>query len=104
MTGAPATPESLAGEVDVSVIVATGREDGCQRLVDVVRQQFAAVGVPFEIVLVIDGLPRYQWISDADEDMRVLLMPRRVGIARARNAGVSAARGALLAFLDDDCV
>jgi len=92
-------------EPDVSIIVATARDTGCQRLVRAVREQFAAVPYSsYEIVLVLDGCPRYSWLTDGDHDIRALVLPQRLGIARARNTGIGASRGRLLAFLDDDCV
>lgn len=101
MTG----PAEAPGELAVSVIVASGRENGCQRLVRAVHQQFEQVGEEaYEIVLVIDGCPRYRWLEAADARVRAIVLPQPVGIARARNAGIEAARGHLLAFLDDDCV
>ncbi|OON82206.1 glycosyltransferase [Streptomyces tsukubensis] len=89
----------------VSVIVATARDTGCRRLVTAVREQFAAQpGTSYEIILVLDGCPRYGWLDSADDDIRALVLPQRTGIARARNTGIGASRGRLLAFLDDDCV
>lgn len=89
----------------VSVIVATARDAGCQRLVKAMREQFAACPeTSYEIVLVLDGCPRYPWLSDSDDEVRTIVLPQRLGIARARNVGIGASRGRLLAFLDDDCV
>ncbi|MFK0017337.1 glycosyltransferase [Streptomyces sp. NPDC091027] len=89
----------------VSVIVATARDAGCQRLVKAMREQFAACPeTSYEIVLVLDGCPRYPWLSDNDDEIRTIVLPQRLGIARARNIGIGASRGKLLAFLDDDCV
>ncbi|MGP3690880.1 glycosyltransferase family 2 protein [Streptomyces sp. IBSNAI002] len=89
----------------VSIIVATARDTGCRRLVQAVRAQFAASPeTDYEIVLVLDGCPRYPWLTGDEEDMRVIVLPQRLGIARARNTGINASRGSLLAFLDDDCV
>ncbi|WP_159057231.1 glycosyltransferase family 2 protein [Streptomyces scabiei] len=89
----------------MSIIVATARDTGCLRLVQAVREQFAASPeTSYEIVLVLDGCPRYSWLSDSHDDIRTLVLPQRLGIARARNIGIDASRGQLLAFLDDDCV
>jgi GT2 family glycosyltransferase len=55
-------------------------------------------------VLVLDGYPRYSCLTGDDEDIRVIVLPQRLGIARARNTGLNESRGRLLAFLDDDCV
>ncbi|WP_416969363.1 glycosyltransferase family 2 protein [Streptomyces sp. 4F14] len=95
----PQTPD-----IAVSVIVATARDTGCERLVRALREQFAAAGCVYEIVLVLDGCPRYGWLTGDDPDLRVIVLPQRQGIARARNRGIAASRGDLLAFLDDDCV
>lgn len=89
----------------VSIIVATARDTGCKRLVQAVRAQFAALPTTsYEIVLVLDGCPRYPWLTGVEEDLCVIVLPQRLGIARARNTGINESRGNLLAFLDDDCV
>jgi GT2 family glycosyltransferase len=92
--------------VDISVIVATrGREKGCRRLARAVAAQFAkAPHLSWELLLVLDGCPVYGWVDAADMPIKSHQLPERLGIARARNAGISAAAGDLLAFLDDDCV
>jgi len=55
-----------------------------------------------ETIVVDDGSPdRSAEIAAAREGVRVLREPHR-GVAAARNAGLSAARGELIAFLDQD--
>jgi GT2 family glycosyltransferase len=94
-----------AGELRVSVIVATReRSLACRRLCQAVERQFALhPWVCAELVLVFDGCPVYDWISPGSPH-RVVPLAGRAGIAGARNAGLEAASGEVLAFLDDDCV
>jgi O-antigen biosynthesis protein len=86
----------------VSVVIATrNRPDDLRSCLAAVRAQIPAPG---EIV-VAD--------SASDDPAQVAVIAReagarlvrcdRAGLSRARNAGASAARGAVLAFLDDDC-
>lgn len=74
---------------------------------------FAALGrmrarVPWELVMVdngsVDDTQHLLPILSRSLDVRTTIVgaPRR-GLGRARNTGVSASRGALLAFTDDDC-
>ncbi|MGI8886665.1 MAG: glycosyltransferase family 2 protein [Gaiellaceae bacterium] len=61
--------------------------------------------VDHEIVVVDDGSVdgTASWLADLGEPrLRVVRNDRSLGVARARNAGVDAARGAWIAFLDDD--
>jgi len=96
----------LPDYIDVSVIVATrGRQRGCQLLVQAVAGQFLLFPqTSFELLLVFDGCEVYDWVNPADIHVRVLPLDQHAGIARSRNAGIAAARGQMLAFLDDDCV
>ena len=96
----------LPGCVDVSVIVATRRRRrGCQLLVQALADQFLRFpATSYEVLLVFDSCEVYDWVNPADVHIRVLPLGEHAGIARSRNAGIIAARGELLAFLDDDCV
>lgn len=63
------------------------------------------VGVDHEVVVVDDGSA--DGTSDrlaalGDPRLRVVRNDRSVGVGRARNAGIDAAQGAWIAFLDDD--
>jgi glycosyltransferase involved in cell wall biosynthesis len=60
---------------------------------------------PVEVIVVIDGpdiLTENLMQSMADDRLRTLVLPENVGGSEARNAGVVAANGAWIAFLDDD--
>lgn len=87
----------------VSIIIPTFRRPA--RAVEAARSALAqATDASFEIVLV-DNDPE----GSALGPLRTLIDPRivivhepRAGVANARNAGLRAARGELIAFLDDD--
>jgi GT2 family glycosyltransferase len=85
----------------VSVIVpCAGWPDTLPACVDSLQKQ--VVGVPVEIIVVING----RWAVPASAGwpgVRMVHEPR-LGPAAARNAGVRAATGDVLAFTDADCV
>ena len=95
----------VSSGVTLSVVVATrGRSDGCRRMCVALESQLAEQpGLWAEIVMVFDGCIPYRWFQPSETRRSVHMDPRR-GIAGARNAGVEAARGEVLAFLDDDAV
>ena len=97
---------TLQGAVAVSVVIPAHNRRA------LLREVLAAAGAqagapPFEIVVVDDGST--DGSSEGLEDLalpvplRVVRQPNR-GPAAARNRGVAAARGALVAFLGDDTV
>ena len=92
--------------VEVSVVIPTHRRlDTLPEVLDAVEGQRA--GFAFELVVVDDGSDDGTGAWLADRRFRVpatvLSQPNR-GPAAARNAGVAAARGGLVAFLGDDTV
>lgn len=103
MTDTPPT------HVDVSVVVPTYRRSWLLAdLVDSLVHQDTPLA--FEVLVVDNGntddtpdvLARLQ---DAHpERLRVLRVATNAGPARARNTGIDAARGRVVAFTDDDCV
>lgn len=89
----------------VTVIVPTyGRPGAAARLVHSLHAQELS-GVPFEVVVVDDGSPEPVDIgADPAHPVPVrVIRQTRSGPASARNAGLQAARGDLVAFIDDDC-
>jgi hypothetical protein len=89
----------------VSVIIPTytkARWDWLQEAVDSVREQTVPA---LEIVVVVDHNP--ELLKEiADEFGDVIAVPNLGdrGVSGARNSGVKASRGEVVAFLDDDCV
>lgn len=95
-----------APEPRVSVVVAT------HRLTPYLAQALASVGAQtfrnWEVVVVGDGVPDPAAVdavvrTTLGDAARTLHVPAR-GVSVARNAGTAAARGDLVAFLDDDDV
>jgi len=90
----------------VSVVVATfGRPDALDRcLSSLARQTFEAAA--FEVIVVDDGsrppVKVTPTLSPGGTSV-VLVRQANQGPAAARNRGISKARGALVAFIDDDC-
>ncbi len=87
----------------VSVIIpTTRRHDLVQRAIQsVIRQTIT----DFEIVVVVDGpnpATEAALATIADPRLRILVNERSQGPGGARNHGAAVARGAWLAFLDDD--
>src|SRR4051794_34286851 len=85
----------------VSVVIPT--KDRRERVLDAVAGVRAQEDVRTEIVVVDDGSS--DGTADAlgaIEGVVVVRHERAQGVARARNAGIAAGRGELVAFLDDD--
>jgi len=96
--------EVLATAPFISVVVCTrnrpGQLEACLRHLD--RQAYPQ----FEVV-VVDNAPTGDAVRVLVEAQRGrvryrYVLERRVGLSRARNAGIAAAAGEIIAFLDDD--
>lgn len=100
MTKSGATPLGSGATPLVSVVVPVF---GGERFVSESIESIAGQSYPrVETIVVDDGSPdRSAEIAEAHEGVRVLREPHR-GVAGARNAGIEAARGELIAFLDQD--
>lgn len=90
-------------EASVSVVIPTYHRPAL--VVQAVRSALAQTLRPAEVIVVVDGrdgatTEALQQIGDPR--LQVQVPPRHLGNADARNAGVAAAEGAWVAFLDDD--
>lgn len=85
--------------VHFSVIVPNLHSPIVNRTIESLRNQ--DYQNPFEIIVV--GQDRYGLVHE-DEHVRMVVTPKPVGPAIARNLGVSAARGEIIAFIDADCL
>jgi glycosyltransferase involved in cell wall biosynthesis len=96
-------PISITPDVSVSVIIATIRRPNLvlRSIRSVLNQTFD----DYEIIVVVDGpdeATRSSLALVANSKLRVNALTENVGAARARNLGMSQARGRWIAFLDDD--
>jgi glycosyltransferase involved in cell wall biosynthesis len=107
----PADPERIRGQVSakrpvISVVIPTkGRLSSLERCLEALRD--ADFGHQrFEVVVANDrGGEQVDSLvgSFANELTVAIARPQRTGPSAARNAGAAAARGAYVAFTDDDC-
>jgi GT2 family glycosyltransferase len=99
--------QAMAGDVDVSVVVPAYRADRTlERCLTSLLGQ--CTELRFEVVLVVsadrpEDLPELTRLA-RDPRLRVLAHGERLSAAAARNAGVGAATGDLIAFTDADVV
>jgi len=84
----------------VSVVIPV--YEGERFLAETLDSVAAQTHTPVETIVVDDGSPDNSvQVASGRPGVRVLRLPHR-GVAAARNAGVAAARGELIAFLDQD--
>ncbi len=111
MTATSAVLESAAGVAEaprpltISVVICTYSADRWDDLGSAVASIESQTLAPDELILVIDHNPRLaDRVRLRFAAARVVENEAECGLSGARNAGSSAARGELLAFLDDDAV
>lgn len=86
-----------------SVVVSTYDEKRWDDLTACLRSLGEQTRPPLEVILVVDHSPKLlERAREAFPDARVIGNQRTRGLAGARNAGVAAARGEIVAFIDDD--
>jgi GT2 family glycosyltransferase len=92
----------------VTVITCTYHTDNFQNLLDVVASLLNQTYRKLEIIVVIDGNDElYQRVAATypnEPNIRVVASTDSVGVSGARDLGLRAARGEILAFIDDDAV
>lgn len=90
---------------EVSVVICCYTEDRWADLVASVESVAAQTLAPVELIVVVDHHPALlQRATEAftGDDVRVLGNERAAGLSGARNTGFLAAKGEIVAFLDDD--
>ena len=91
------------GRVDVSVVVATYTETRWDELAACVSALNRQAVAPIEVIVVVDHNPELlQSARRAFPSTMVVGNHHARGLAGARNAGIEAANGSIVAFVDDD--
>jgi len=90
---------------DISVVICAHTEERWEQLVAAVESLESQSVAPREILVVIDHNPAlanraYRRLPN----VRVIENEQQRGISGARNSGIAAAGGAIIAFLDDDAI
>lgn len=89
--------------MDLSIIIPTfARRRQVLRLLGSIRRQWAPPEFEAIVVSNLEDLGLKRDLAGYDARFR-LLSSGKIGVNRARNFGVEAARGDILLFLDDDC-
>ena len=91
--------------LDISVIICAYTEDRWNELVTAVESVRQQTLQPRELIIVIDHNPQLlERVQDHIPDVIVVENTEVRGLRGARNCGVAAAKGQILAFLDDDAL
>jgi glycosyltransferase involved in cell wall biosynthesis len=89
----------------ISVVICAYTRDRLEVLSEAVESLRAQTLPAHEIVLVIDHAPELlEEVRRLWPDLKVVENSERKGLSGARNSGVAAATGAVVAFLDDDAI
>ena len=91
-----------------SAVVCTYNPDNYANLNETIASLQEQTHPEIEIIIVVDGSEEVyrKVIADYAEKgmIRPLLLTKNAGVCSARNAGIRAARGEIVAFIDDDAV
>ncbi|TAK33778.1 MAG: glycosyltransferase family 2 protein [Chloroflexota bacterium] len=90
-------------QLELSAVICTYTDNRWEDLAAAVESLRQQEPPPKEIIIVVDHNPALQQQADAYfEDALVIPNREPRGLSGARNSGVAAAQGTLIAFLDDD--
>lgn len=88
---------------DISVVICAYTEDRWDRLCAAIASVRGQSLPAFEVIVVIDHNPAlYERLAAAADGVSVVENRNARGLSGARNTGSALARGAIIAFLDDD--
>ncbi|MBW7882801.1 MAG: glycosyltransferase family 2 protein [Caldilineaceae bacterium] len=97
--------DSAVFSPDISVVICAYTEDRYADLVAAVRSIRNQYLPPLEIVVVIDHNPAlFVRVQHSLEGIVVVENGQQRGLSGARNSGVAAASGAIIAFMDEDAM
>jgi GT2 family glycosyltransferase len=101
-------PRELSGLPRISVVISSYSEGRWKDLLAAVESVRAQTAAPLETIVVIDHNPalfdRARHHFGGVSSIRVLQSAGQEGLSTARNTGVAAAAGDVIAFLDDDAM
>src|SRR5690242_8824706 len=89
--------------LDVSVVICTYSEERQRQAVSAVDSLVRSNKPPSEILIVVDHNPGlHDVLKRTLKDVVVIESDGPQGLSSARNTGIAAAHGSIIAFLDDD--
>ena len=90
---------------NISVIIAAHTFQRCEGLTQAVASAMEQEPQPYEVIVVVDNnADLYEWVRTQLPDVVAVDHRGPRGASATRNSGARAARGSILAFLDDDAV
>jgi GT2 family glycosyltransferase len=93
----------MSPNTQVSIVVCAYTEDRWDLIADAIKSLKAQTFQPLEIILVIDHNKKlYERVSAVFSDINVIENQGKRGLSGARNTGIKAAKGEILAFIDED--